>query len=448
MSRWRKALIAASVGMVASAAYVATSSIPGQAESSLVANYHCVDGVAGSGVDLEARMTPQVESGIMNVRWDMSYRNERRFGSPGFFAEGSSLDLEGVVNITGAWEGQLRPRGGKEQGELVPGDYLDLPEGLSDSASITRTGKIRFKPGRLTVRFTPAEGEVMVNDTNEVTYSSGWAWEHTGEPYDDHINDLHKTETAGATATFQFTGTKVAYIGRRAPDLGPIEVTLDGNTVTDPLVEPGKDRSGQAMTGTESQQVLWESPDLDYGPHTVVIRNVENKVAYVDAFKVTTGGITDPPDYDQATCRLQGNPGAIEINLPGSTPSTSPTPGETPPTDDPPTDESPNPDPSDTETDNPPNNDNDDLNLGHVVVRPTATATQTVTPRSTGPTATKYYRAQVPKTPSGGVDTGEAPEENQPHGLLTGGMALVMGSAGGGLLLRRRRAAHAGGADA
>ncbi|WP_433437280.1 hypothetical protein [Nonomuraea sp. CA-141351] len=447
MSRWRKALIAASVGMAASAAFVATSSIPGQAEASLVANYRCTGGIAGAGVDLEARMTPQVEAGgLMSVRWDMSYKSVREFGSPGFFPAGSSLDLEGVVDISGAWNGQLRPRGGKDQGELVPGEYLDLPEGLSDQGSISRSGKIRFKPGALFVRFTPAEGEVMVNNHKPaITYSAGWWREHTEQEYGDFLNDVHKTSTQDAKATLDFTGTKVAYIGRRAPGLGAIQVKLDGDTVTDPLVEPGKDRSGTPMTGTEGQQVLWESPQLAYGPHTLEVINTEAKDAYVDAFRVTISDVPEPPIYNQATCTLQGDPGAIDITIPGSTP-TSPTPTDSP-TVTPPTNNTPTNTPSSTPTatNTTPHSGSNDGGLGRVIVLPSATATNSgsATPKTTGPTATKYYKAQVPKTPKGGVDSGEAPDrQTQPYGLMA---ALVMGGAGGGLLLRRRRAAHAGG---
>ncbi|TMR95653.1 hypothetical protein [Nonomuraea basaltis] len=443
MNRWRKALIAASVGVAASAAFVVTSSIPGQAAASLVANYRCIGGIAGAGVDLEARMTPQIESGTMNVRWDMSYESLQKFGSPGFFPEGSLLNLEGVVDISGAWIGQLRPRGGEEQGELLPGSYLELPEGLSDSASLTRSGTIRFKPSALTVRFTPAEGEVLVNNHKpSITYSGLWDRLHTEEEYADHLNDVHKSSALDARAKLAFKGTKVAYIARRAPDLGPIRVILDGQTVTEGLIEPSKDRSGNAMTGTQSQEVLWESPQLDYEPHTVEIISVEAKDAYVDAFRVTVSDVPEPPAHDQAVCTLQGDPGAIDITVPG--PTTTPTDD---PTDDPPTDD-PTEDPTSTSTatTTAPNGNTTTIGQGHVIVVPQASNSSSATPKTTGPTATKYYKPQVAKTPKGGVDSGEAPDGgDQPYGLMASGMALTVGSVGSGLLLRRRRAAHAGG---
>ncbi|TDE46273.1 hypothetical protein E1295_23615 [Nonomuraea mesophila] len=444
MSRWRKALIAASVGAAASTAFVVTSSIPGQAEASLVATYRCTNGIAGAGVDIEARITPQIEAGgLMNVRWGISYKGTQRFGSPGFFPEGSSLDLEGVVDISGAWVGQLRPRGAQEQGELVPGEFLDLPEGLSDQGSIGRSGTVRFKPGALTVRFTPAEGEVMVNnDAPDITYEGDWRRRRTAEEFDDHLYDVHRTGVQNAKATLNFTGTKVAYIARRERGLGKIQVKLDGETVTDPLVEPGKDRNGTEMTGTASKEVLWESPELEYGPHILEIINYEEKRAYVDAFRVTVSDIAEPPEHDEATCDLQGDPGAIDVTVPGPTDDPS-----DPPTDDP-GDEDPGDDPSEEPTDEDSTSPGDDsLGGDHVAVVPTGSSSGSSTPKSSKPTATRYVRAQVPKTPKGGVDSGEAPVApgGPPLGLMTSGAVLMVGSVGGGLLLRRRRAAHVGG---
>ncbi|MGW7484177.1 LPXTG cell wall anchor domain-containing protein [Nonomuraea muscovyensis] len=452
MNRWRKALIAASVGMAASAAFVATSA-PGQAQASLIAKYLCTGGVAGTsgGVEVEAVVTPRLRDGMLDVEWSLRYLKQKRFGSPGFFVEGSTLDLEGVVDISGAWRGQLRPQGAETQAALVPGDQLVLPRGLSDAGSVQRPGKIRVKPGPLAVRFTPAQGEVMVNNDNSaIAYAGTWHRIHPGAHYDDHLYDLHRTDGLDARAKLEFTGTKVAYIGRREPGLGPIRVLLDDKTVTDPLVQPGNDRSGEPMTGTESKEVLWESPDLEYGSHTIEVVNVEAKTAYLDAFRVTTGEITESPKHNEAKCDLQGDPGAIELTVPGNSPSptptltpTSPTPTYTPP-----------PTPTHTGGTTPPAGPTNSYNPGpgenvgvvSVSPRPTRTTTVTATPKST---RTTYVKAQVAKTPKGGVDTGEAPETGGAgsYGLIAGGSMLLMGSATGGLLLRRRRATHAGGAQ-
>ncbi|MER6951422.1 hypothetical protein ABT294_46150 [Nonomuraea sp. NPDC000554] len=449
MNRLRKALVATSVGLAASAAFVAASSTS-QADS-LIVTYTCKNGVAGdAGVQLEAAVTPRLTSaGMLDVAWSIKYVGDRRFGSPGFFVKGSQLNLQGTVDITGAWDGQLRPKGGKEQGQLVPGDQLDVPEGLSDAGSVKRSGTIRVRPTGLVVRFTPAAGEVLVNN-DKLEYTSAWKPnEHKAPEFGDHLYDLAETDQKDAVAKLGFTATKVEYISRRERDLGPVRVLIDGGTITDKLVEPGLDRNGTPMTGTKAQETLWSSPELAYKPHTIEVVNTENKKAYVDAIKVITGRITEPPLHDQATCTPDSPPGAIDVTVPGSTtpPASSPPPTSPRPTE-----------PTKTATNTPTNNpsttppqhwDPGPTADRHVSVVATSTSTVTATATakaSSGPTSTKYVKAQVAKTPKGGVDTGEAAEAgNGSYGLIAGGSVLLMGSATGGLLLRRRRAAHAGG---
>ncbi|NUR85847.1 MAG: hypothetical protein HOY71_17350, partial [Nonomuraea sp.] len=345
-----------------------------------MAKYHCVGGVAGAaGVDLEALVTPKLaEGGMLNVGWSLKYLGSRRFGSPGFFVQGSQLSLEGTVDITGAWHGQLYPKGDAEQDALVPGSYMKLPEGLSDTGSVQRAGSIRVAPTNLVVRFTPAQGEVMVNDDEGVTYPGGtWTHEITTRPYGDFMRDLHKTTDMGATARLDFKGTQVTYVSRREQDLGKIQIKLDGQTVTDGLVEPGKDVDGTDMIGTKPQQELWTSPELEYGPHRIEITNTEGKTGYVDAIKVVTGEITEPPLHDQATCTLTNNPGAIDITVPGATtppPSTSP-----PPTSPTPTTTGTNTQPPGTTPPPHVNSPTPSSGLGYVVVLPRASGTRTAT---------------------------------------------------------------------
>ncbi|MEU0566752.1 hypothetical protein ABZ297_15365 [Nonomuraea sp. NPDC005983] len=448
MNRLRKALVAASVGLAASAAFVAASSTS-QADS-LIVTYSCWGGVAGTtGVQLEAAVTPRLTSaGMLDVAWSIKYVGNRRFGSPGFFVKGSQLNLQGTVDITGAWDGQLRPKGGKEQGQLVPGDQLVVPEGLSDAGSVKRSGTIRVRPTDLVVRFTPAAGEVLVNN-NKLDYTGAWNPNvRTAPEFGDHLFDLAETDQKDATAKLGFTATKVEYISRRERDLGPVRVRIDGEPVTDGLVEPGLDRNGTPMTGTKAQETLWSSPDLAYEPHTIEVVNTENKKAYVDAIKVITGRITEPPLHDQATCTPDSPPGAIDVTVPGSTtpPASSPPPSSPPPTTPTRTSTS-TPPPANPSTTPPQQWDPGPTADRHVSVVATSTSTVTATAKaSSGPTSTKYVKAQVAKTPKGGVDTGEAAEAGSgSYGLIAGGSVLLMGSATGGLLLRRRRAAHAGG---
>lgn len=448
MSRMRLALLATAVGLSSAVAVIAATA-PGTAEASLIVKYRCVGGVAGDlGVEVEAAMTPKVSAGpTLAVNWALTYNGTRRFGSPGYFAPGSLLNLEGTVDITGAWDGQLRPKGGTEQKALEPGTFLDAPSGLSDSGSVVRSGKIRLKPTGLAVKFTPAAGEVMVNNHKPtIDYTGSWWRENTEEEFADHLNDLHKTTTKDAVAKFTFTGTQVAYIGRRERGLSPVRVLLDGQPITDPLVEPGKDSSGVEMVGTKTKEVLWESPVLEYKQHTIEVINTDDKPAYVDAFRVKTGQITTPPVHNQAICTPIGEVNSIEIDVAGSSPSPtstatspSPTPSDT---DDP--DPDPDPDPDDSPSS--PGQQQPNINAPDHVIVPYGGRQSTTTGSPTAvPTTTKYVKAQVRKVPKGGVASGEAPvPSREPYFLMAGGALLLVGSStAGGLMMRRRRAAQA-----
>ncbi|WP_157254682.1 hypothetical protein [Nonomuraea typhae] len=438
VSRWRKAVVASSVGLAASAVFV-VSSPPSQADS-LVATYLCKDGVAGSGVELEASIEPKIVGGLLQIMWRIEYRGNPRFGSPGFFAAGSDLSLHGEVDLTGAWNGELRPEGRKKQARLSPGDTLELPEGLSKSATLDEPGKIRIKPGPMEVRFTPVESDVTVNnDDPRITYTADWTYKPTpGEG--DHHDNLHQTTTKNANATFKFVGTGVEYIGRRETGLGKVQVRLDGQPTSPQDVDPS------TPGPRESKYKLWSwtSSPLDYREHTLEITNLEDKQAYLDAIKVITGKMAEPPQRDKATCTRTSGKDFIEIVVPGAptdTPTT-PTPTTTPPTTPPPG----NPPPGNGGGNGNGNNNENPL----VPVGPGRVSVNTSTPRASAtPTTTRYVKAaaQVLKTPKGGVETGEAPEgSGRPYALIGGGAVLLMLSATGGLMVRRRRAGHAGGA--
>ncbi|GAA4095098.1 hypothetical protein [Nonomuraea soli] len=451
MSRMRLALLASAVGLSSAVAVIAVSG-PAVADTSLIVKYHCVGGVAGAlGVDVEAAVTPKVEPGPkLRIDWALTYLGQRRFGSPGYFAAGSQLNLQGTVNLTGAWNGELRPASTTAQDALKPGDFLKAPAGLSDAGSIEKTGTIRITPTGLAVRFTPAEGEVMVNNNEAPPVKYTGTWWHKGPQrgIEDHLNDVQETATKDASAKLTFVGTQVTYVGRRAPGLSPIKVLLDGQPVTDPLVEPGKDESGEPMTGTTAKQDLWTSPELEYGEHTIEVINTQDGTAFLDAFRVKTGKVLNPPQHDEATCTPIGTVNSIDITVTGASPSPTSTPtGTGTPTSTPTSTATSTP--TSTATTTPPTTGGRNPNIQapeHVIVNHggrESTSTGTPTPTA-GPTATKYVKAQVRKVPTGGVASGEAPETPlEPYLLLGGGAMLLFSSTAGGLMLRRRRAAQA-----
>lgn len=91
-----------------------------------------------------------------------------------------------------------------------------------------------------------------------VTYSGTWSnWNDTKD-----MNGSEKfTSTAGNYAEFSFTGSGVRYLSMTQPNMGKVDVYLDGT-----LAQAGID----AYASTVTKQVpLFEKTDLATGPHTI-----------------------------------------------------------------------------------------------------------------------------------------------------------------------------------
>jgi hypothetical protein len=116
--------------------------------------------------------------------------------------------------------------------------------------------------------------------TAGVTYSGTWSnWNDTKD-----MNGSEKfTSTAGNYAEFSFTGSGVRYLSMTQPNMGKVDVYLDGA-----LAQAGID----AYASTVTKQVpLFEKTDLAAGPHTIKVvctgtKNAasSNTVCALDAF--------------------------------------------------------------------------------------------------------------------------------------------------------------------
>ncbi|MFI7705664.1 hypothetical protein [Nonomuraea sp. NPDC049480] len=396
----------------------------------------------------------------LNFAWSLNYTGDgSRLQAPGYFGTGGQVHATGNVELRSSWVGILQPRGSSDpEDALRPDDPLGLPPMLNDPGLTNKAGKIRITPKNIELDFTPPDNSVVINDGEDtdnpsdmkIVYSGGWDSVDDRPSSEHHVhNDLHETTTMGASAELKFVGTSVEYIGPHDKDAGPVDIYIDGNKRA--TVDPSRDANDDPVNDDlDGGHTLWTSPELTYGEHTIKVQSASVKPVWVDAFEVSTATSQTPTGYHSALCKPVATPVSIEVTVrertsptdtgtPTGTPTT-PTPDPTNPTSNP-TGSSPSASQTHAATIAPP--------PVIVVPRVSGTGTTTATPKTTGPTATKYVRAQVSKIPKGGVDSGEAPDGPQeaPYGLLAGGAMLMMGSAGGGLLLRRRKAAHAGGVN-
>jgi hypothetical protein len=113
-----------------------------------------------------------------------------------------------------------------------------------------------------------------------VTYSGTWSnWNDTKD-----MNGSEKfTSRAGDSVQYAFTGSGVRYLSMKQPNMGKVDVYLDGA-----LVQSGIDAYASTVT---KQVVLFEKTDLAAGPHTIKVvctgtKNTasSNTVCALDAF--------------------------------------------------------------------------------------------------------------------------------------------------------------------
>ena len=231
MSRWRKALIAATVGLAASASFVA---MPAEADTfNLVVDYSCTGGIAGNAtINLKARVqipTTVQQGGMLKLGWSIEHVGTPRFKSPDYFAEGARVSLIGNVKLDGAWNGTLEAHGSEDQGALKPNLPLTPPEGLSSEAHMTQSGVIKLTPLAMSVDFVPPAGEVVVNNDeapDDLPQQLGLDG-HTNVEYGDWLRDVHVTNTRTDEASIKFRGTGFEYIGREMPGAGRVRVIID-----------------------------------------------------------------------------------------------------------------------------------------------------------------------------------------------------------------------------
>ncbi|MGI5485784.1 hypothetical protein [Microtetraspora malaysiensis] len=467
--------MAASVlGLAGAAAIVVPSLSAGASTAELVVDYACTDGIAQSGsgtVHLRTKVTIPTVVNVgdpLNVGWELNYRDVTRFGAPARLPEGGKIEVTGNIQLTGAWEGVLKPKGSVDQPEaMVKGSPLNLPEGISDFAHIDRAGTLKVTPRKLFVDFRPPASEVMVNDDDPaILYSDGWQdLNDQNSQNNDHHLDLHRTTSAGKWAQFTFTGTGVEYVAQKDQRAGPVDILIDGQPGSPPRIDPSKNDDGTTVNdANKGGQTLWRFRGLPYGEHKVEIRSVEDgKWTQLDAFRVITRELVNPPKEYRAECNLVSTPVSVNVTIsdpatgqpsPGGSnsgdPSSTSNPSGEPssnPSGEPsgpvtsPGGSTPTPTPSKSPGGSPsPTPSQSKLTSVVVIGSPTPTITTTITLPASTPTS-----PQVKVTPKGGAQTGEAPETSRASAavLIGSGGAMVFGGVFSGVVLLRRRAAHA-----
>ncbi|MCL2418569.1 MAG: beta-galactosidase, partial [Conexibacteraceae bacterium] len=143
-------------------------------------------------------------------------------------------------------------------------------------------------------------------DTTDIQYSGNWSHvANAGFTNGDYMNTESFSNTAGDSATVNFTGTAIRWIGSQTGNHGFADVFIDG------VKQATVDCSGNA-----DQVVLFSKTGLSDGPHTLKIvvdgthssDSTDNFVS-IDAIDIPTGAAAEPPTYP-----VVPQQGAITLN--------------------------------------------------------------------------------------------------------------------------------------
>jgi hypothetical protein len=109
---------------------------------------------------------------------------------------------------------------------------------------------------------TIVDGNVTGTGSNQFQYGANWGV--TTGVADMYAGTANWTFTGGATATFRFTGTRVALHAVRDVDQGIMSVAVDGG---------GAQNIDDYASIRNASGIVWTSPVLASGTHTVTITN-------------------------------------------------------------------------------------------------------------------------------------------------------------------------------
>jgi mannan endo-1,4-beta-mannosidase len=154
----------------------------------------------------------------------------------------------------------------------------------------------------------PATGTI---DDSNVAWSYAGGWQHCtncNESGASYYNASQSWSSAtGDTATLRFTGTRIGYYAVRAPHHGIAAVSVDGGAEV--LVD-------LYATAKAGDALVWTSPQLASGTHTLRIRNTGTRNSAASGTVVTVDRAdtaTQPPPATTFVKGINVNGGAVTI---------------------------------------------------------------------------------------------------------------------------------------
>lgn len=165
-----------------------------------------------------------------------------------------------------------------------------LSTAVFENVSVTGSSPTEPEPPVETVT-TPFNDTVIGSGSNQFEFSGAW---ESGPASDAYQQDNHYTNDSSAYYQFKFDGVQAKLYAEKNNAIGIYAVSVDGGPET--LID------GYAST-RQDQQLLYTSPVLSNGTHTLKVRNTGTKNSasggiYIVADRVDVVTETTPPTGD------------------------------------------------------------------------------------------------------------------------------------------------------
>ena len=121
--------------------------------------------------------------------------------------------------------------------------------------------------------------DVIDERDSRFTFSGTWN-DESGPQFP--IDQTGKWCNAGASFTVNFTGSKIYLVGTTDPNHGKANVSIDGGTAT---------TIDTYATSRALGQIIYESPDLPHGDHTLTLTATTKAIGIDGAYVINNGGV-------------------------------------------------------------------------------------------------------------------------------------------------------------
>ena len=182
---------------------------------------------------------------------------------------------------------------------LVPGQtYFFALRTLDESANLS---DLSNSPSAAAKPITPVTPGTYQNDNPNIAYTGNWTTWNTASASG---GSTRYSNDPAASATLVFSGRQVSLLFTRYTTRGNIEVTIDGGT---PVL---LNQYGSTLTF----QNRWDSPLMDSGTHTVVLRHPGGtKYIDLDALIISSPE-SNPPAAVTLSAATGSNLGQVNLN--------------------------------------------------------------------------------------------------------------------------------------